>query len=416
MRIDFLFVPLHPQTLNGLLLHQKAAAMVELVDTRDLKSLDPKRSCGFESRSRHTVNSKNQKGRKRKTCSMVMRMLHSKIRWSQASFLILISFFTLMFSVISSCSSSSDEVSIEGRLLHLNQATFYVYSPDGIIEGIDTIQVQGGRFEYDRHVSGDGTLVIVLPNYSQMPIFVSPGASIDIKGDAANMKQVKVKGTKHNESFNEWRENNENNSPIEQKKHAELYIQDHAGSPVSLWLLRQYYVLTEKPDRKRAIALLKGMLQEEPDYLPARRMLTEVSEIGNLQIGDKIGSFSAKDVHGNVVTQNDLQQSTYIVMTCATWNDDSKSMLTSIIARRRGYEAGSEGATKSKVLVISMDANPAEYKRLAETYNQQDIIWVHDTLQWQSPLLKVFGLTAVPDNVVLTNGKVTRRRVPADKL
>ena len=29
--------------------------MVELVDTRDLKSLDPKRLCGFESRSRHTL-------------------------------------------------------------------------------------------------------------------------------------------------------------------------------------------------------------------------------------------------------------------------------------------------------------------------------------------------------------------------
>ena len=29
--------------------------MVELVDTRDLKSLDPKRSCGFESRSRHRL-------------------------------------------------------------------------------------------------------------------------------------------------------------------------------------------------------------------------------------------------------------------------------------------------------------------------------------------------------------------------
>ena len=29
--------------------------MVELVDTRDLKSLDPKRSCGFESRSRHLL-------------------------------------------------------------------------------------------------------------------------------------------------------------------------------------------------------------------------------------------------------------------------------------------------------------------------------------------------------------------------
>ena len=30
--------------------------MVELVDTRDLKSLDPKRSCGFESRSRHRLH------------------------------------------------------------------------------------------------------------------------------------------------------------------------------------------------------------------------------------------------------------------------------------------------------------------------------------------------------------------------
>ena len=32
--------------------------MVELVDTRDLKSLDPKRSCGFESRSRHFLKVK----------------------------------------------------------------------------------------------------------------------------------------------------------------------------------------------------------------------------------------------------------------------------------------------------------------------------------------------------------------------
>ena len=33
--------------------------MVELVDTRDLKSLDQEWSCGFESRSRHLLNSKN---------------------------------------------------------------------------------------------------------------------------------------------------------------------------------------------------------------------------------------------------------------------------------------------------------------------------------------------------------------------
>ena len=37
--------------------------MVELVDTRDLKSLDPKRSCGFESRSRHRLHQSRSRHR-----------------------------------------------------------------------------------------------------------------------------------------------------------------------------------------------------------------------------------------------------------------------------------------------------------------------------------------------------------------
>ena len=81
------------------------AAMVELVDTRDLKSLDPKRSCGFESRSRHHYHG-----------MMIMRFLHNYI-------LPLLLLQALLLSV-SSCGSGDYDVNIDGHLLHMNQGKF----------------------------------------------------------------------------------------------------------------------------------------------------------------------------------------------------------------------------------------------------------------------------------------------------
>ena len=82
------------------------------------------------------------------------------------------------------CTGNSNGVEIEGRLLNMNQADFFLYSPDGAIPTIDTIHVMGGRFVYENTNVKEGTLVIVFPNFKTIPVFVSPGASIDIKGDA----------------------------------------------------------------------------------------------------------------------------------------------------------------------------------------------------------------------------------------
>ena len=46
------------------------------------------------------------------------------------------------------CTGNSNGVEIEGRLLNMNQADFFLYSPDGAIPTIDTIHVMGGRFVY----------------------------------------------------------------------------------------------------------------------------------------------------------------------------------------------------------------------------------------------------------------------------
>ena len=47
-----------------------------------------------------------------------------------------------------SCGTRKGYFSIEGRFLHINQGELYVYSPDGGIDGIDTIRIQAGRFAF----------------------------------------------------------------------------------------------------------------------------------------------------------------------------------------------------------------------------------------------------------------------------
>lgn len=43
----------------------------------------------------------------------------------------------------------------------MNQGEFYVYSPDGGFEGVDTIKVEGGRFTFETECKEDFTIMLV---------------------------------------------------------------------------------------------------------------------------------------------------------------------------------------------------------------------------------------------------------------
>ena len=85
--------------------------MVELVDTRDLKSLDPKRSCGFESRSRH----------------------NKSLIFMQTKHFILLSAATVMF--LSSCSSKLGALSADNFTVTPNPLVTQAGSVPATING-----------------------------------------------------------------------------------------------------------------------------------------------------------------------------------------------------------------------------------------------------------------------------------------
>lgn len=379
--------------------------MVELVDTRDLKSLDPKRSCGFESRSRHPIYGN------------VMLKIHLNSTGIVMATTLAVTIFAF---ALTACSSAGKGFKIDARFLNMNQANFYVYSPDGVISGIDTISVRGGRFTYQKETTQEGTIVLVFPNFAVMPVFVSPGADISIEANAAHLKNMEITGTDDNKVFTEWRKNCDGLSPAEMRQHAELFIKDNPRSMVSLWLLRQYFLLPEQPDVKKAMTLMQAMrksMNDEdkntPQALLLTRMINETGRVKAVNVGDPLPRIKAKDIDGNPITNGQLLKGHTVVCVWTSWNAESCNALRQLASNR---QFAADSAKVDNIITVCLDPDIKQCRRTLKNNNAEALTTVCDGLMWDSPLVKELGVTTVPYNLKAVNGKITGRRQPVMEL
>ena len=106
--------------------------------------------------------------------------------------------FYLFTLLLLSCGVDGDKFRLEGRLRNMHMGEFWVYSTDGVINGIDTISVREGRFAYEVELRSPTTLIVIFPNYSEQPVFAKPGEVVEIKGDASHMREMVINGTDDN--------------------------------------------------------------------------------------------------------------------------------------------------------------------------------------------------------------------------
>lgn len=313
--------------------------------------------------------------------------------------------FLLLVLMLISCGTRSGHFKMEGRFLHMNQGELYVYSPDGGIDGLDTIKIEAGRFAYEIPCSKPATLVIIFPNYSVQPIFAESGGSVEVKADASHLKEMEVKGTDDNELMTKFRKQIANSSPPDELKYAIQFIKDHPESTVSVYLLNRYLIQTETPDYKQAANLLKILLKEQPGNVTLGRLQRQISGLGTLKVGDKLPNFTTKDINGKLINNATLANQTIIISTWAVWSYESLDFQRAL---NDAVKAG-----KIAALGISVDANPKEVR---QALKNDDITFpnVCDGKMLSTPLLKTFGLTTVPDNIVVRNGKIIERGITAN--
>ena len=269
-------------------------------------------------------------------------------------------FVLVIIATLSSCGAEKGKFKMSGRFLNLDQGEFYVYSPDGVIDGIDTIHVKGGRFTYERPLDREATLMLVFPNFSEQPIFANSGKSVEIKGDASHIKEIEVTGTKDNELMTKFRKETASSSPPDIAKTAEKYINDKPESLVGVYLVRKYFIQTMTPDYTKAEQLVAKMLESQPKNGALVLLRKQLSQLKNGKVGNSVTTFTATDINGHAISDQDLGDGVAVIYVWSTWNYESQEMQRQL--KKRARESGG----RLKLISISMDADHKACKNMIE--------------------------------------------------
>lgn len=320
-----------------------------------------------------------------------------------------ITYLILLTLVLVSCGVDGKHFKLEGRFLHLNQGEFYVYSTDGVLDGIDTIKIEGGRFAYEIPCDEEGTLVMVFPNFSKQPIFTQPGKTVEIKADASHLKELEAEGTDNNKLMTAFRKQVSNMSPQQAVDAAEEFVKHNPKSDVSAWLIRKYFILAPKPDYAKAKQLLDLMIAEQPKNGKLVNLQQQLIGLA-ATAGKSLPIFTATDINGNKVTQANLMQSpNAVVFLWASWNYESTDMQRQL---KRLKAAKGNGLS---VIGVCIDPSKSE---MQQSLRRDSISWptINDGMMFDTKIAKQLGLSQVPANILLKNGKIVGRNLRMNEL
>lgn len=310
------------------------------------------------------------------------------------------------------CGPGGNRFRIEGRLRHMNQGEFYVYSPDGGIKGIDTIKVHEGRFAYEAPLRDMATFVVIFPNFSELAVFGEPGKTAEIKGDASHMKEMTVEGTDDNEEMTKIRMEINRLLPPQIPNAVEEYIKkkEHRKFLSSIYLLKRYFVYDNQPDYRKAAILTKMLLEANPDNIQLLELDKQLKTLAQISL-KKLSQFTATDVKGNKVSDSNLRAKLNVVTAWASWNYQSTDMQKRLKEKKKTY------GDRLAIVSICIDGNPKECKRIV--VDRDSLKWptVCDGKMWKSPLFAKFGFSDIPSNVVIdSKGNIIERNLTPQKL
>jgi len=301
----------------------------------------------------------------------------------------------LFLWLLLACSTNDGRFHLEGSLKGFNQGELFLYSPDGVMSKMDTIKVLKGAFTWDRNIETDATFFLVFPNFTEIPIFATHGAELEIQGDASHLKEIIVEGTPDNEQLTAFRLKTSQQTPVEVKREAADFVRQNPTARCARYLIDKYFIQAAPPDYGQAITLLQLIQKAQPENKELKNLIDRLQGLKNSREKSRIPAFTAIDMNGKRYSDTNLSAPVNLIITWATWNYQSQSYLRQLRMLQRDY-----GAHRLRILSFCVDANKKECRRILE---RDSISWTNicDGLMWKTPALDKLGLNSVPDNIIV---------------
>ncbi|MCM1078165.1 MAG: DUF4369 domain-containing protein [Bacteroidales bacterium] len=310
----------------------------------------------------------------------------------------------LLTLILVACGPDKEHFRLKGHLLNLNQGEFCVYSPDGALNGIDTITVAGGRFTYEPVCRHEGMAVIMLPNGMEIPVFMTPGGSASLEGNAHNLRELKVEGGDENRILTDFRRavgNTKDGGAT--MKEVQAVIGEHPDSPVGIYLLRRHVLASASPDYGAAAVMADRMLAAQKENVALQVLRNQIAELRLSAKGSSLPGLTGTDITGKALP--DINKGTWVICSFASWDYESAGFLRRLATERSSIHA------EWNILGVSYDASAAMLLR-----EDRDFPVVCDGKMADSPVAKKFGFFRTGHNILARNGKVSDRDLSFEQL
>ena len=314
----------------------------------------------------------------------------------------LIFIFSLLFFI--SCNPHPNQVRITGDFANLEQAQFYIYSPTGAIDRLDTIKIEDGEFEYTAKIDGDHIFRLLYPNFSELTIFAKPGDEIEIEGDAQNLNGVDVDGSDDNEIYTEFREDITDLTPVRILDVAHMYILKYSKQAVSKYLFQTYFLQTDNLEKDIVTNIYDSLCRANPDDLELSKLSRRVKAYGLLQNGQPLPNFKIETrtsafggEEGREITAKEFKGTFLLIAFWGSWKSGSQSALYRV--RRFRREMKGKGL-EVNAISYSLDTDERELKR-TEKNDSIDYHSYCDFQSFNSPLVQQWGITDLPFFVLI---------------
>ncbi len=309
---------------------------------------------------------------------------------------------------MAACSSDgSGTYKIDGRLLNINYGEFYVYSPDGAIEGIDTLFVLAGRFSYKGSCDKRGTLVVVFPNFSEQPLFVAAGKNIKIRGDASHLKELKVSGgAKDNKLFTAFRQQTADATTEQTRAAVRQFVAAHPESLAAVYIVERHFIRCVSPDYTSAYELLEMCRAAQPDNGLLAQDVAKIAAQRHLTVGAPLPPFMAVSIAGDTITDKTLSKGTAVVYLWASYDYEGCNV------QRLLRDAEQEGL---HTLGLCIDTSLKDCQRVVARDKITSPV-VCGGRAFDDSLVQLFGMNTFPDNVVVEDGVVRARGLTTQEL
>lgn len=308
-----------------------------------------------------------------------------------------------------SCGGNKQTFRMEGSFKGFNQGELYIYSVDGTHK-LDTIGVANGMFRYETMLDNPTTLVIVFPNFSELPVVGENATEVTVEGDATHLKETKVSGTEENKLLTAFRLQTNEQTPPEVTKAAEQFIKDHPASPAARYLLRKHFIQTAEPNLRKAGELAAIICKAVPEDEQMAQLAQRVKEVEGLKENGKLPAFTAKDIDGKSVSSANLKAKANIITLWASWNYESMGIQRQLGILKERFN------DDLQIVSFCLDASVKDCRKAVE---RDSLKWsnICDGRMWETPALRKLGFSYLPDNIVTdSKGKIVARGLNAREL